>query len=231
MFFAVSHEDIHIVPSCIANSHLDIFVKLNQNSKQEVFSSPVRTTACSSYSVQVEHKSLLCQFKTMRNYSILASLHILSSTPCAIDFLAAPPIDSSDALQYFRKEIILGSVLHRSENGKKIINAPIKKPRREDGSTLIGSNIHGTERRRLLHGVILSAAIKGIAAHAYSSAYFTISTEQPILSEASKSAIRDPTVESYRKGSNQIHIVGTAHISSLSAQLSRDAVKETKVNL
>lgn len=39
----------------------------------------------------------------------------------------------------------------------------------------------------------------------------------------------EPTVESYRKRNKRIHIVGTAHVSSASAELAGDLVKEIKV--
>ena len=83
-------------------------------------------------------------------------------------------------------------------------------------------------RRRLIHSFIISSAYKSIASHAteykYNSAVLSKNKQQ-----TTHSAICDPTVESYRKGSNSIHIVGTAHISSVSSRLSRDTVKETKV--
>ena len=82
------------------------------------------------------------------------------------------------------------------------------------------------DRRRLLRDMILAPIVcSSTAAHA---------DDSSLLSAASTSrksaAICDPTVESYRKGgSNQIHIVGTAHISDVSSRLSRAAVRETKV--
>ena len=78
------------------------------------------------------------------------------------------------------------------------------------------SNIIG--RRQLIRGMVLSSIFKNTAANAGT------------LSPAIKPAICDSTVESYCKGSHQIHIVGTAHISSVSSQLSGASVRETKVS-
>ena len=41
--------------------------------------------------------------------------------------------------------------------------------------------------------------------------------------------ICEPTVESYRKKDKHIHILGTSHVSSASAELAGDLVKEVKV--
>lgn len=87
---------------------------------------------------------------------------------------------------------------------------------------------NGIGRRQLLRGLIVSSTFKSIAAEADDSSSLMSPRPSAISNSASKSAICDPTVESYRKRSNQIHIVGTAHISSESSQLSRAAVRETK---
>lgn len=95
---------------------------------------------------------------------------------------------------------------------------------------------HSIERRRLIHSLIISSTCKSIVSHAADDTYPTSTvlstTEQNEITshhDVMINAICDPTVESYRRGSNIIHIVGTAHISSASSRLSRDAVKETKV--
>ena len=81
-------------------------------------------------------------------------------------------------------------------------------------------------RRELLRGILLvSAAFKSIATRADD-----LSLLSPTVT-SQKPAICDPTVESYRKGSHQIHIVGTAHISSESSRLSKEAVRQSKVKL
>ncbi|KAL7554132.1 hypothetical protein ACHAWF_017526 [Thalassiosira exigua] len=90
-------------------------------------------------------------------------------------------------------------------------------------SEVVDTNI---VRRRdfLIRGVIFSSAAKNIAARAQPSSPLTPKTEKT----ATSFAICDPTVESYRKGSNAIHVVGTAHISAISAQLSKEAVREAE---
>eukprot|EP00580_Thalassiosira_gravida_P017212 CAMPEP_0201661104 /NCGR_PEP_ID=MMETSP0494-20130426/3559_1 /ASSEMBLY_ACC=CAM_ASM_000839 /TAXON_ID=420259 /ORGANISM="Thalassiosira gravida, Strain GMp14c1" /LENGTH=319 /DNA_ID=CAMNT_0048139127 /DNA_START=749 /DNA_END=1705 /DNA_ORIENTATION=- len=99
----------------------------------------------------------------------------------------------------------------------------------EGKSVAVGDNTNLVGRRQWLHGVVVSSAVKSIAAHAEDSSLLpgiTFATSGD--NAAIKSAICDSTVESYRKGSKQIHIIGTSHISSVSAQLSREAVRETK---
>lgn len=80
-------------------------------------------------------------------------------------------------------------------------------------------------RRELLRGILVSSAFKSISTQADDSSLLspTVASQQH--------AICDPTVESFRKGSHQIHIVGTAHISSESSRLSKEAVRQSKVKL
>lgn len=80
-------------------------------------------------------------------------------------------------------------------------------------------------RRELLRKIFVAAAFKSIATRADD-----LSLLSPTVT-SQKPAICDPTVESYRKGSHQIHIVGTAHISSESSRLSKEAVRQSKVKL
>lgn len=75
-------------------------------------------------------------------------------------------------------------------------------------------------RRQLFWDLGISVATASTAAYAD---YSTIIPEPAVKS------ICDPTIESFRKGSSQIHIVGTAHVSSASAVLAGNAVKEVKV--
>ena len=96
--------------------------------------------------------------------------------------------------------------------------------RRPRESTLLryyneNTDIDGTKncigRRQLLHGTLLFPVVfKNIATYA----------DDPLVSKA----ICDTTIESYQKGMKEIHLVGTAHISS---RLSRDVVREIKVKL
>ena len=72
-------------------------------------------------------------------------------------------------------------------------------------------------RRQLLHGILLYPVFKSIDAYANDSLV--------------AKAICDTTIESYQKGMKEIHLVGTAHISSESSRLSRDVVREIKVKL
>ena len=72
-------------------------------------------------------------------------------------------------------------------------------------------------RRQLLHGTLLYPVFKSIDAYANDSVV--------------TKAICDTTIESYQKGMKEIHLVGTAHISSESSRLSRDVVREIKVIL
>lgn len=81
-------------------------------------------------------------------------------------------------------------------------------------------------RRKWLRGMILTPVLKSNAAHANVSSPTIIMAERAVP----KLSICDPTIESYRKGSKVIHIIGTAHISSLSAALSKEVVKETRVS-
>ncbi|KAL9183819.1 hypothetical protein ACHAXT_004675 [Thalassiosira profunda] len=101
------------------------------------------------------------------------------------------------------------------------IPIPTNKQRKKRPQ-LNGSNASIIRRQMLQSMVVFTTTFRSIAAHADA----TLVHDAPRTS--AKAAICDPTVESYRKGSNQIHIVGTAHISSVSASLSRAAVRETK---
>ena len=101
-------------------------------------------------------------------------------------------------------------------------------------STIENNDIFNTQqypydpigRRKWLRGMILAPVLKSIAAHADVSSPSTVTVDRAVP----KLAICDPTVESYRKGSKVIHIIGTAHISSLSAALSKEVVRETRVS-
>jgi len=58
---------------------------------------------------------------------------------------------------------------------------------------------------------------------------FLVSATGQSLSRSSvRSSLCDPTVSSFRRGSRVVHIVGTAHISSMSAKLAGNVVKEVK---
>lgn len=81
-----------------------------------------------------------------------------------------------------------------------------------------------TGRRRFVQSFIISSTYNSIASRADDNSMM-LSNKPYGMSQA----VCDPSVESYRKGPKRIHIVGTAHISSVSSRLSRDAVKETKV--
>jgi hypothetical protein len=92
-------------------------------------------------------------------------------------------------------------------------------------------------RRRWIRDMIVFGS-NSIAARAYASTTTTSSSDTSYSSSSvltsvggtlsKAAAICDPTIESYQKGSNKIHIIGTAHISSVSAQLAGAAVKEIK---
>jgi len=73
-------------------------------------------------------------------------------------------------------------------------------------------------RRQLLHGILLYPVFKSIDAYANGSV-------------VTKAICDTTTIESYQKGMKEIHLVGTAHISSESSRLSRDVVREIKVKL
>ncbi|KAL3786739.1 hypothetical protein HJC23_005302 [Cyclotella cryptica] len=75
-------------------------------------------------------------------------------------------------------------------------------------------------RRKLFWELGISATTASAAA---AFADFSTIVPAPVIN-----SICDPTVESYRRGSSQIHIVGTAHVSSASAALAGNAVKEVK---
>ena len=88
-------------------------------------------------------------------------------------------------------------------------------------------HIHHNERgalgrRRWIRDMIVFGS-NSIAARTYAS-----TTNVPSLDTKTATVICDPTIESYQKGSTRIHIVGTAHVSSVSAQLAGAAVKEIK---
>ena len=105
---------------------------------------------------------------------------------------------------------------HHSENESEARLAAID----ETNNNVIG------RRQLFLRGMLFSSAFKGVAAHAQESTALLPAVASS--NRAVKSAICDPTVESYRKGASEIHIVGTAHISSISARLSREVVREAR---
>lgn len=76
-------------------------------------------------------------------------------------------------------------------------------------------------RRRWIRDLIVSAVSTSISANADGTS--------KVAGSPIKAAVCDGTVESYRKGSKQIHVIGTAHVSSISAQLAGSVVKEIKV--
>lgn len=119
---------------------------------------------------------------------------------------------SVDPFSFFARDV--GSS-HHSENESEARLAAID----ETNNNVIG------RRQLFLRGMIFSSAFKGVAAHAQESTALLPVTSS---NRAVKSAICDPTVESYRKGASEIHIVGTAHISSISARLSREVVREAR---
>lgn len=92
--------------------------------------------------------------------------------------------------------------------------------RTEDDSSTRMRKSGTVGRRQLFWDLGISVAAASAAAHADDSSMIPVPSVKSIC---------DPTVESYRKGSSQIHIVGTAHVSSASAVLAGNAVKEVKV--
>lgn len=77
-------------------------------------------------------------------------------------------------------------------------------------------------RRWIKDTIVFGSSSIGIAART------SALTTNLSSSDTKAAAICDPTIESYQKGSSKIHIVGTAHVSSVSAQLAGAAVKEIK---
>lgn len=89
----------------------------------------------------------------------------------------------------------------------------------EDMEPLKPNNVIG--RRQLIRDI-------GFAATAMNSAA-ALGSEQKTMTSNTGANVCDSTVESYRKGNKRIHLVGTAHVSSVSANLAGNLVKEVKV--
>lgn len=84
-------------------------------------------------------------------------------------------------------------------------------------------------RRRWIRDMIIFGSSSIAAARGASASTVTaISSPSPgnTYITSSPSILCNPTIESYRKGSNKIHIIGTAHVSSASATLAGEVVKE-----
>jgi pheromone shutdown protein TraB len=83
-------------------------------------------------------------------------------------------------------------------------------------------------RRRWIRDMIIFGSSSITAARGASASTATaISSPSPSNTYiSSPSILCNPTIESYRKGSNKIHIIGTAHVSSASATLAGEVVKE-----
>lgn len=89
----------------------------------------------------------------------------------------------------------------------------------------IANNKFVGRRQWIIDGIItVASSITTFPTH-------SIPTSEGLLLPQRSSAVCDQTIECYRKGNKEIFIVGTAHVSSVSAQLSGDVVKETKVCL
>jgi pheromone shutdown protein TraB len=85
-------------------------------------------------------------------------------------------------------------------------------------------------RRRWIRDMIVFGSSSIAAARGASASTATaISSPSPsntYITSSPSILLCDPTIESYRKGSNKIHIIGTAHVSSASATLAGEVVKE-----
>ena len=103
----------------------------------------------------------------------------------------------------------------------------------ENRVTYAQGNAYGMMgRRRWLRDLIVSSTATSVSAYAADSpSFLSAAYVTPALTRSAtvKSALCDPTIESYRKGPKQIHIVGTAHVSSVSAQLTASVVRDIKV--
>jgi hypothetical protein len=90
----------------------------------------------------------------------------------------------------------------------------------EDMELLKSNNVIG--RRQLIRDI-------GFAAAAVMHSTAAIGAEKTTMTSNTVANVCDATVESYRKGNKRIHIVGTAHVSSVSAALAGNLVREVKV--
>lgn len=80
-------------------------------------------------------------------------------------------------------------------------------------------------RRRWIRDMIMFGS-SSIAAARGASASTAISSPSNTYITSPSMLLCDPTIESYHKGTNKIHIIGTAHVSSASATLVGEVVKE-----
>jgi len=169
-----------------------------------------------------------------------------TTTMLGLHFALHFALHRSTTMRLFAVFIIFDLLSWSRSNAFMISSMRRKSPAESSGTIMRGGardsadiyeNKHANYilgRRRLIQSLLISSTYKSIASHAAddNSAVLTMSKPHPISSnDVMIKAICDPTVESYRKGPNSIHIVGTAHISSVSSRLSRDAVRETKVSM
>ena len=79
------------------------------------------------------------------------------------------------------------------------------------------------DRRQWLRNLGFAAGMNSAAA--------ALGIDQSTMPSTTVPEVCDVSVESYRKGNKRIHIVGTAHVSSVSASLAGGLVREVKVCL
>ena len=158
----------------------------------------------------------------MKTNVIIGLLAILCNNTSA--FCVTPLVDSQLNLQHFRrkKSVRCAYQHHHSRDDKQNEGGnPSTSPIGRARCAAMSESSNAIGRRDLIRGLVLSSIFKSTDAHADAS--------HTTLNPAVRPAICDSTVESYRKGSKQIHIVGTAHISFASSKLSGSSVRETKV--
>lgn len=121
-----------------------------------------------------------------------------------------------NSLQYIEASLFTARRNKGTDEEGTIEDIDSKSDYRHKGRGAIG-------RRRWIRDMIVFGS-NSIATRTSASALTTNLSSR----DTKAAAICDPTIESYQKGSSKIHIVGTAHVSSVSAKLSGAVVREVK---
>lgn len=107
-----------------------------------------------------------------------------------------------------------------SRNSSKYINVKNEVTSQDEMALFMPTQNNVIGRRQWFRNLGFASAMNAAAA---------LCADKASMLSTSMANVCDETIQSYRKENKLIHIVGTAHVSSASAVLARNVVKEEKV--
>ncbi len=175
---------------------------------------PTRKTNDFAYSSSIFHQSFPLEVKNHIHSSNISKQYLrhVRTDAFSVPFGPAKTKDGTSRVNKPRPV----------DKGNNPTNGMCRAPKEYASTTK--NNFIG-RRKWIIDGIITSASSIGTI-HAQA-----LQTSEGLFPPQRSSALCDQTIECYRKGNKKIFIVGTAHVSSISAQLSGDVVKEVKVGL